>query len=112
MLSLLGLKKRQQNFIFPPVDPAVDGPDCTKDCASCSIKYPARFKVDTSRRLYGSVKAFGTHLLVATGKDDWEAHPEEESGSLMSSWDDATQHVTPKTGARTFFPKTTTIHVC
>ncbi|EQL29855.1 hypothetical protein BDFG_07546 [Blastomyces dermatitidis ATCC 26199] len=34
--------------LFPIVDPAVDGPDCDQDCADCTIKFPARFKLNSN----------------------------------------------------------------
>jgi hypothetical protein len=57
--------------LFTKTDPAVDGDDCLHDCASCSVKYPARFKIEESDALYGHVKAWEAHLVVATGKADW-----------------------------------------
>ncbi|PGH01432.1 hypothetical protein GX51_05239 [Blastomyces parvus] len=72
--------------LFPIVDPAVDGPDCNKDCADCTINFPPRFKVNAGRELYGSVKPFVKHVLVATGKADWAPMAESEAGSLMAAF--------------------------
>ncbi|KAN0071330.1 Sucrase/ferredoxin-like domain containing protein [Elaphomyces granulatus] len=71
--------------LFPTVDPAVDGQDCDRDCASCTIHYPARFDVEESDKLYGQVKGWSTHLLVATGKSDWVRDVADEKGSLMEA---------------------------
>ncbi|KAI9843914.1 MAG: hypothetical protein M1838_002410 [Thelocarpon superellum] len=71
--------------LFPTVDPAVDGPDCNKDCASCTIQYPARFRIDESDQLYGQVNGWTTHVLVATGKTDWVKHVVDEQGSVMEA---------------------------
>ncbi|OKL59848.1 hypothetical protein UA08_04700 [Talaromyces atroroseus] len=74
-----------QHVLFPKVDPAVDGEDCNQDCASCTIHYPARFDVELSDKLYGNVKGWATHILVATGKADWVRDVADEKGSVMEA---------------------------
>lgn len=71
--------------LFCKVNPAEDGENCFDDCASCSIKYPAKFKVDMEAKLYGEIDAWATHLLVATGKADWVKDISDEKGSLMEA---------------------------
>lgn len=71
--------------LFPVTDPAIDGEDCDKDCASCTIHLPAKFSIDESDKLYGHVKGWSTHLLVATGKTDWKRDVEDEKGSVMEA---------------------------
>lgn len=71
--------------LFKKVDPAVDGDECLHDCATCTIKYPAKFDVEQSDELYGLVKGWATHLLVATGKSDWVRDVADEPGSLMEA---------------------------
>ncbi|MCJ1472146.1 hypothetical protein MMC13_000793 [Lambiella insularis] len=71
--------------LFPKVDPAVDGEDCDHDCTSCTIKYPAKFSIDETEKLYGMVKGWSTHMLVATGKSDWVRDVEDEKGSVMAA---------------------------
>ena len=83
-------------YIFPKVDPDVDGVDCDKDCGDCTIRYPSRFKVENHRQLYGHIKPFTTHILVATGRADWARKIKNESGSLMEAFDK--QRVKPKSG--------------
>ena len=78
---------RKQNYIFPTVDPEEDGPDCFKDCASCTVKFPSKVKVETSAPLYGHLKAFGAQVLIATGKTDLTRKIEEEHGSLAEALD-------------------------
>ncbi|KAL1958504.1 hypothetical protein VTO42DRAFT_4368 [Malbranchea cinnamomea] len=73
-------------YIFPTVDPEIDGPDCNRDCTDCTLRYPSNFKVDQRRSLYRSAKGFGTHVLVATGKSDWVPRVENEKGSLMEAF--------------------------
>lgn len=78
---------RNDHYIFPSVDPTQDGPDCKQDCADCTVQFPSKVKVETSRPLYGHIKEFHTHVLVATGKSDWTEHVENEKGSLMEAFD-------------------------
>ncbi|RAL12344.1 sucrase/ferredoxin-like domain-containing protein [Aspergillus homomorphus CBS 101889] len=78
---------RNDEYIFPSVDPTKDGPDCKKDCADCTVHFPSKVKVETSRPLYGHIKEFHTHVLVATGKSDWTERVENEKGSLMEAFD-------------------------
>ncbi|PKX92632.1 sucrase/ferredoxin-like domain-containing protein [Aspergillus novofumigatus IBT 16806] len=78
-------KAPSHDVLFPKVDPAVDGEECLHDCASCSVKYPARFDVDYEDELYGHVNGWATHLLVATGKTDWVRDVADEKGSLMEA---------------------------
>lgn len=73
--------------LFPKVNPAVDGEDCEHDCNSCHIKYPKGFKIEEDDNLYGHVKEWSTHVLVATGKTDWVRDVADEQGSLMEAID-------------------------
>lgn len=71
--------------LFSNVDPALDGDDCLHDCATCTVKYPAKFDVDHEDELYGQVKGWSTHILVATGKSDWVRDVADETGSVMEA---------------------------
>ncbi|KAF2276787.1 uncharacterized protein EI97DRAFT_433017 [Westerdykella ornata] len=71
--------------LFPKTDPAVDGDECLHDCASCSVKYPRNFSIDETEELYGHVKGWSTHLIVATGKTDWVRDVADEKGSIMEA---------------------------
>jgi hypothetical protein len=71
--------------LFKKVDPAVDGEDCEHDCESCHVQYPKGFKIDEEDALYGYVKGWSTHVLVATGKTDWVRDVADEKGSLMEA---------------------------
>lgn len=71
--------------LFPKVDPSVDGEDCEHDCESCTIRYPAKWSIDEDEELYGHVKGWATHLVVATGKTDWTRDVEDEKGSVMEA---------------------------
>jgi len=74
-----------EGTLFPKVDPSIDGEDCEHDCEDCTIKYPARWRIDEEEELYGHVKGWSTHLLVATGKTDWTRDVEDEKGSVMEA---------------------------
>lgn len=96
-----GFKTAQsQHVLFPKVDPAVDGEDCDQDCASCTIHYPARFDVELSDKLYGNVKGWATHILVATGKSDWVRDVADEKGSVMEAIEKG--GLSPSNGVRFF----------
>lgn len=83
-LGTTGAAPRDQ--LFPKTDPAVDGDACEHDCESCHIKYPRGFKIDEEDELYGHIKEWSTHVLVATGKTDWVRDVEDEKGSVMESF--------------------------
>ncbi|CAG8030342.1 unnamed protein product [Penicillium salamii] len=88
-LFSFGRSDPDNQFLFPKVSSAEDGPDCTKDCADCTIQFPSKVKVENSRALYGHIKEFHSHVLVATGQSDWKEKVEKESGSLMEAFDSA-----------------------
>jgi hypothetical protein len=73
--------------LFPKVDKAIDGEDCDHDCESCHVKYPRGFKIDEDDKLYGYVKGWSTHVVVATGKTDWVRDVADEKGSVMEAID-------------------------
>ncbi|KAK4039246.1 Sucrase/ferredoxin-like-domain-containing protein [Parachaetomium inaequale] len=77
--------KAELHDLFPAVDKAVDGDDCDRDCGSCSVQYPKGFKIDEGDDLYGFVKGWSTHVLVATGKTDWVRDVGDEKGSVMQA---------------------------
>lgn len=89
-------------FIFPKVDPAIDGDDCDHDCATCEIQYPKGFKIDEDEKLYGHVNGWATHILVATGKTDWVKDVSDEKGSVMEAVRDC--KVEPSNGVRQIPP--------
>lgn len=95
--DLSGFRKAPDaSDLFPKTNPAVDGEDCLHDCESCTIKFPRKFEVDEEDKLYGHVKGWSTHLIVATGKADWVRDIEEEKGSVMEAV--GKSNVTPKNG--------------
>lgn len=71
--------------LFPKVKPDVDGDDCNRDCDNCVVRYPKNFKVEEDDILYGFVKGWSTHVLVATGKTDWVRDVQDEKGSVMQA---------------------------
>ncbi|ORY62699.1 Sucrase/ferredoxin-like-domain-containing protein [Pseudomassariella vexata] len=72
--------------LFPPTNPEIDGEDCSHDCESCHISYPRGFKIEESDLLYGNIKGWSTHVLVATSKTDWVRDVEHEKGSVMQAF--------------------------
>lgn len=78
-------KAPSHDALFRKTNPAVDGEHCLHDCASCTVRYPAKFDVDYEDEMYGNVNGWATHLLVATGKTDWVRDVADESGSVMAA---------------------------
>lgn len=89
--------------LFPKTDPAVDGDDCLHDCEGCSVKYPRGFKIETEDYLYGQVKEWATHAIVATGKSDWVRDSADEKGSVMEAIEHASQKPTNGVSLFIFF---------
>lgn len=85
--SLLPFRKADNDYIFPTVDPQEDGPDCQSDCANCTVRFPSKIKIDTTTPLYGHLKPFDAHIVIATGKTDWARKIAEEKGSLAEAFD-------------------------
>lgn len=79
------IKNPQMYKLFPKTDPLVDGEECLWDCDSCTRKYPAKFSIDEEDELFGKVDRWDTHLIVATGKDDWIRDVADERGSIMEA---------------------------
>ena len=75
--------------LFPKVDPAVDGASCLLDCDSCTVHYPRSFKIEEADVLYGQVKPWMTHVVIATCKSDWVRDVADEKGSVMEALDKA-----------------------
>ncbi|KAK4545930.1 hypothetical protein LTR36_002494 [Oleoguttula mirabilis] len=71
--------------LFPRTKAEVDGEDCLHDCQSCTIHYPKKFSIDEDDKLYGEIKGWARHVIVATGKTDWVRDVEEEKGSVMEA---------------------------
>ncbi|KAI0169052.1 actin patches distal protein [Hypoxylon sp. FL1284] len=92
LLSLFGGARRaltgsaKASDLFRHTTPEVDGDDCAHDCSSCTVKYPRSFKVEQTHPLYGNLKPFSTHVLVATSKSDWLRDVEDERGSVMEAF--------------------------
>ncbi|KAG5912655.1 hypothetical protein E4U42_002041, partial [Claviceps africana] len=71
--------------LFRKTDPATDGPDCLRDCDSCTVRYPRGFKIDEADVLFGQVQGWSTHVVVGTGKTDWTRDVADEKGSVMEA---------------------------
>ena len=78
-------RAKTESELFTPTDPQIDGEDCLHDCSTCTVEYPRKFNVDESDHLFGHVKGFNSHLIVATGKRDWVRDVMDEKGSVMEA---------------------------
>lgn len=71
--------------LFPVVTKEEDGDDCDHDCDACP-GYPRSFEkvgIDTDDKLWGSIKKYSTHVIVATGETDWIRDVDQIDGSVM-----------------------------
>ncbi|KAF3905396.1 hypothetical protein ABW21_db0206776 [Orbilia brochopaga] len=66
--------------LFEPIPP-----ECDLECHSCTIKYPASFKIEEGSDLWQTGKEWATHIIIATGKSDWVRDVDDEKGSLMEA---------------------------
>ncbi|KAK5174284.1 uncharacterized protein LTR77_001364 [Saxophila tyrrhenica] len=91
--DLTALKPRPDGFstakgadaLFLRTKPEVDGEECLHDCETCTIHLPRGFKIDEDDALFGQIKGFSRHLIVATGKTDWVRDVADEKGSVMEA---------------------------
>lgn len=73
--------------LFPRTKPEIDGEDCSHDCESCTVRLPKGFKIDEEDKLFGEIKGWSRHVIVATGKTDWVRDVADEKGSVMEAID-------------------------
>ncbi len=71
--------------LFPRTKAEIDGEECLHDCETCTVQLPKGFKIDEDDKLYGEIKGFSRHLIVATGKTDWVRDVADEKGSVMEA---------------------------
>lgn len=45
---------------------------CDIDCGTCNFHYPPSVKVEADAKLWNSTNPFDIHILIPTGKTDWE----------------------------------------
>jgi hypothetical protein len=81
------LTAKATDALFPRTKPEIDGEDCLHDCETCTIHLPRGFKIDEDDQLFGQIKGFSRHLIVATGKTDWVRDVADEKGSVMEAMD-------------------------
>ncbi|KAF9008704.1 Sucrase/ferredoxin-like-domain-containing protein [Cyathus striatus] len=96
---MFGLRKLHALVLGPPADTdplcdqlrTSDVPVSGADCRSCSDPcdlghegYPARFNIDTSSHMLGSVKPYHRQIVISTGKSDWDRDIADEKGSLAA----------------------------
>ncbi|KAK9462894.1 Sucraseferredoxin-like protein [Lipomyces oligophaga] len=86
---LSGLKNlAKPDTVIRPDLPAVPEDGCPLDCSTCTTKYPRTLKVDRDTPLWGSVKPWKRHIILATGKTDWTHGMDAESplSKALDSW--------------------------
>lgn len=78
-------KAQKPEELFPHTTRAADGEECLYDCASCTEQLPRKWEIDETDEIYGYVKGWETHMIVATGKKDWVRDVADEKGSVMET---------------------------
>lgn len=78
-------KAKKPEDLFPYTTRAADGEECLYDCASCTEQLPRKWEIDETEEIYGHVKGWETHVVIATGKKDWVRDVADEKGSLMEA---------------------------
>lgn len=54
-------------------------PATISDC-DCNIQLPKGLEIDRTRPLINTVASYNQHVVIATGKNDWESRIENEVG--------------------------------
>lgn len=74
-----------KDTLFPVVSKEVDGEDCDHDCDHCPGYGRAfdKIGIEAGEELWGGIKGFANHVIVATGETDWIRDVEDISGSVM-----------------------------
>ncbi|PWW74505.1 hypothetical protein C7212DRAFT_364969 [Tuber magnatum] len=74
-----------KDTLFPVVSKDVDGEDCDHDCDHCPGYGRAfdKIGVETKEELWGGIKGFANHVVVATGETDWVRDVGDIKGSVM-----------------------------
>ncbi|KAI7875911.1 hypothetical protein K492DRAFT_210694 [Lichtheimia hyalospora FSU 10163] len=71
------------NDQLPPVDCVVS--DCMACPNPCDDHRPyPHMELDTESPLLGSMKPYGRHIMISTGKTDWTSHIEDDKGTLAA----------------------------
>lgn len=79
------LTAKGPDALFARTQAEIDGDDCLHDCDSCTVRLPRSFKIDETDHLFGEIKGWSRHLVVATGKTDWVRDVADEKGSVMEA---------------------------
>ncbi|KAF9961585.1 hypothetical protein BGZ65_010478 [Modicella reniformis] len=68
------------------VSPFISMSDCHSCTSPCQDEdhphYPSYLKINQDKPLLYSVKSYTRHVLISTGKDDWESHIDSDKSSL------------------------------
>ncbi|KZS97776.1 Sucraseferredoxin-like protein [Sistotremastrum niveocremeum HHB9708] len=69
---------------------------CPDPCDEGHDEYPARFDIDTTSDMFGSVKPYHRQCVISTGKKDWVKEVTEEKGSLAERISNINSSLAPK----------------
>ena len=82
---------------LPPADFIVDNDE--QDCSTCEDpcsehrQFPSYLYIEQDFPMLGSVKPYGRHIIIATGKSDWPHRIERVKGTLANSLYNAQQRL-------------------
>src|SRR5690348_3801711 len=73
----------EEDINAAPFISAADCHACTTPCAEEDHPhYPSYLKINHDMPLLYSVKPYTRHVLISTGKEDWEPHIDDDKASL------------------------------
>ncbi|KAG0369559.1 hypothetical protein BGZ54_009620 [Gamsiella multidivaricata] len=79
----LATGSQEQDLTTSPFISVSDCHGCTSPCQDEDHpRYPSYLKINQDKPLLYSVKPYTRHVLISTGKEDWESHIESEKNSL------------------------------
>ncbi|KAJ8096713.1 Sucraseferredoxin-like protein [Lipomyces tetrasporus] len=83
------LKISSEDADSTSVLPTVPEDGCDLVCDTCTTKFPSSLKIETEDKLWGTVRPWRYHILVATGKTDWAHGLGDEKSSVsveLGAW--------------------------
>ncbi|KAK9448063.1 Sucraseferredoxin-like protein [Limtongia smithiae] len=95
LLKKLGLRDHSSPEVGSVPLPVVPEDGCAFECDTCTTRFPSTVKIERDDPLWGSVKPWRMHLLVATGKSDWTHGMEDEHGmsNTLAHWSPAAKDI-------------------
>ncbi|KAL8935870.1 MAG: hypothetical protein Q9211_004475 [Gyalolechia sp. 1 TL-2023] len=74
------------------------GTPATRSECACDIQFPKGLEIDRTRPLINTVAAYNQHVIIATGKNDWDSRIENQEG--IGDMARALKEITKRKGGR------------